>query len=639
MSEIDMDEFKYDSGLSDKKAKRSYTKKQEVQDEEPLSKEAVDAKYSMLRRMAAKLNHPFGDDLKQSQRLIMIVGNRGELYIWDQRAEKYEYWNSKDDLWAALREFAPDFHNGTKWPERTNEYCLRNYALRCKKIDFHMLSYDSKVYPDELRAEISCLHKTTFKPNYHKDVDRWLRAFGGSSQENLLDWLASYTRLDRPTCLLYICGPKGIGKNLLAGALGKIYGGFADWEDRASDYQSDMGRHPLIWADEEMEKPRRTNIMSTIRRVIGGKSQRINEKQRPAYGMSAYYRILVTANNPRLLKSWVNLSLDDVEAVRERIGYFYASGEAKNVLNILAQEAGQTVSDLTEEFSEYKIAEHVLWLAKNRKLANEGYQRLLVEGWKNEVTDKLEFETNESFLFAQVFNAARGSKGCSFLREEGGRYWVNYNNLIDCWEEFSVKKAGEIRWKEMKEFISHLFSGEKKRMRPIGSGYGSPQYFYQLDPVKLNDLLINYGMDAEDVQDIMPVVKTTSLQEILDQKKIEQKKQEEARIDSMIETLPEGRDKEAVILVRETGEYENSIDLLEKAIKLSSTIERIPEVKRDSLDIVRKAINSNDYEMLIKNYGVRNEQVGCDRQDEVYCDQGSNNRSGQQGENSSFDSY
>lgn len=640
---MSMEEFENYGSIFERpeQKKKSYSKKQEVADEEPLSQEAIDAKYAMLRKLAEKLNWPYGNDMKLTQKLLMIVGSRAELYIWDQRAEKYEYWNSKDDLWAALREFAPDFHNGTKWPERANEYCLRNFALRCKKIDFHMISYDSKVYPEELRAEISCLHKTSYQPKYHKDVDAWLRAFGGASQDKFLDWLASYPRLDRPTCLLYICGPKGIGKNLLAGALGKIYGGFADWEDRASDYQSDMGRHPFIWADEEMEKPRRTNIMSTIRRVIGGKNQRINEKQRPAYGMQAYYRILVTANNPKLLKSWVNLSLDDIEAVRERIGYFYASGNAKLVLESLAESAGQTVAQLTEEFSEYKVAEHVLWLAKNRQLANDGFQRLLVEGWKNDVTDKLEYETGESFLFAQAFNSARGQKGCPFLVEEDGKYWINYNNMVNSWEEYSMKRAADVRWKEMKEFVSHLYTGEKKRLRASGSQYVSSQYFWELDRNKLTDLLVNFGIDSEDVQAFIPTENVVNLLDVLEQKKRELKQIEENRIDNLIESLPDGRDKQALELVRETAEYDNSVDLIEKAIKISSKIDKIPDSNKESLEIVREAIVSDDYKNLIQMYGAyhEQEQVGCDRQNEVYCDEGSDNRSGQQGANPAEYSY
>jgi hypothetical protein len=636
----DMDEFRYDSVIEPaSKGKKSYNKVDKAQEESPLSPEALEAKNKMLRVLADKLNHPYGQDMRQTQRLLMIVGSRGELYIWDQRASKYEFWNSKDDVWAAIKEFSPDFHAGTKWPERTNEYCLRNYALRCKEINFHMESYDSRVYPDELRAEISCLKKTSYKPVYHEDVNTWLTVFGGAKHDKFLDWLASYTRLDRPTCLLYIGGPRGVGKNLLAGALGKIYGGFADWEDRASDYQSDMGRHPFIWADEEMEKPRRTNIMSSIRRIIGGFTQRINEKQRPAYGMSAYYRVLVTANNPKLLKSWVNLSVDDIDAVRERIGYFYASPQAKTMLFTLAEKQGITVAQLTKEFSEFKIAEHVLWLGKNRQLANDGYQRLLVEGWENEVTDKLEYETNESFLFAHVFNCSRGQQGCSFLREEDGNYWINYNNLVSSWEQYAqgMKRASDVRWKEMKEFISHLYTGEKKRMRPTGSGYSAAQYFYKLDPSKLNTLLVNFGMDAEDVQDLLPVErKTVSLELMLRERQEELKRIEESRIDSMIENMAEGREKDALILVRETGEYKTSVDLIESAIKLSSTMIELPKPENQkSIAEIRLAIVTNDYTVL---RGVKNEQVGCVGSDKVYRDQGSADRGGQQGSTSADDS-
>ncbi len=620
---------------------RSFDPNAVSKEEQQIGEEAIKAKYAMLRRMWERLDKPCSN-YKDIEKAMLVAGSRGEIYIWDQNAEKYEYWNAKDDLWAALQAFAPDFHAGTRWPTKQSIYIQRNFMFRAKKIDFHMKGYDNRIDFENHTAWISTLHKSKYTPVYHEDVNYWLRVFGGKSSDRLLDWLASFTRLDRSTCMLYICGPKGIGKNLLAESLGQIWGGFADWEDRASDYQSDMGRNPYIWANEDMEKPRRTSIMAAIRRVIGGGSQRINEKQRPAYGMEAYYRLLVTANNSKLLKSWANLSDDDVEAVRERVGYFYACAGAKDALAKLAQDRNITVNELTTEFSSYKVAEHVLWLAQNRKLKNEGNQRLLVEGWSSDVTDALEYETQEAFLFANAFHSCQQTSIHSSIKNIDGEYWINFNNLVNEWEEISFKRTDQIRWKEMRDFVKMLSTNEKKRIR-VGGSHSNAVYFHKLDSGRLRKLLSNYGFETEEVDSIVEVksdvVDLESIkQDVLAKKAEELARIEAEKIDILIARMPDSIEKNVVVVMNSLDEFKTDEELLTCSIDVLNKIG--PVVDLSSIDKkqahkikgrLKKAYCDKNYDRVAELFEelIDDKQVGLNRQDEVYRSQGSIDRSGQ----------
>lgn len=636
----EMDDFtNYDSGFKKHRGPKpsgseyGFDPNASTKEELVIDPGKLQAKYEVLESMWNKLGQPC-DDFKEIEKALILIGNRGEIFIWDEISEKYEYWYNKDDMWAALRDFCPTIHAGIRWPTKANVYVLRNFAIRLKKIDYHMKGYWNEIDLITREAKISVLHKSKFQPKYHADVNRWLVAFGGKSHDKLIDWLASFTMLESSTCMLYICGPKGIGKNLLAESLAQIWGGFADWEDRASDYQSDMGRNPFLWANEDMEKPRRTSIMAAIRRLIAGGNQRINEKQRPAYGMECYYRLLVTANNPKLLKSWANLSSDDVEAVRERVGYFYASGSAKTELEMMASERNIPVRELTKEFASGKIAEHVLWLGQNHKIVGAETRRLLVEGWENEVTDMLEYETSEAFLFANAFKAASAAPICGWLKNVDGEYWINHSTMIEQWDEFSIKEADKVRWKEMKDFVKLLCTDEKRRMRAGGSS-SNPVYFHKLDSDRLRKMLLNYGFEIEDVDDFVEVktpIKANDLKATLDQKRIDRQMAEKAKMDQIIAEFPESVEKNLMIVIASSGIAANEVELLERAIELTSLDEmkqlKPNKVSRSMIRALRKDFLKayeekqwNQFVELLEE--VKDEQVGWSPEKPVFNQQGS----------------
>lgn len=623
------------------RSEQSFDPNAPTEDEQVLDPAKVQAKYKALESMWIALGKPT-PTFQGVEDALILIGNRGEVFIWDETSCKYEYWYNKDDMWAALKDFCPTIHAGIRWPTKSNIYVMRNYALRLKKIDYHMKGYWNKLDFLDRTANISVLHKSKFKPHYHEDVNRWLRAFGGKNYERLIDWLASFTRLERSTCMLYICGPKGIGKNLLAESLAQIWGGFADWEDRASDYQSDMGRNPFLWANEDMEKPRRTSIMAAIRRLIGGGSQRINEKQRPAYGMECYYRLLVTANNPKLLKSWANLSSDDVEAVRERVGYFYASFEAKPELERLARESDISVQELTSQFAASKVAEHVLWLGQHHHIEGANDRRLLVEGWENDVTAMLEYETSEAFLFANAFKNAISSPVCGWLKKVEHEYWINFSTLIEQWGEFShLKDSERVRWKEMRDFVKLLSTDEKKRMRSAGNN-SNPLYFYRLDSDRLRKMLLNYGFEVEDVSDVITIkaeVRIDDLKNALERKRIERLERERAHCEKIIAEIPQSVERNLMIVAVQSGIASNEVEMLEKTIEMSDSLVQVADghlniamirVLRKSFVEAYEAKNWEDIAMLIGEVqdGEEDDAMGFTSQEPVFNKQGPERRGG-----------
>ena len=235
------------------------------------------------------------------------------------------------------------------------------------------------------------------KPIFHQDIDTWLRIMGGSSADKLLDWLATFTELQSPTCGLYLKSTGGTGKGLLASGLARL------WGTAPTMYQNIIGTHndgiaicPLIWADEEIPASSYGKTPSAIFRTLVGNSDfNLRRMYAPAATLRGCLRLLVTANNNNALRIDEDLSHEDFEAIVERIGYIQVPDAARLYLENLGGRAA-TRSWVDED----KIAEHVLWLSKNRKVTRG--KRFLVRGWKSSLYKHLQTTSGVAGLVVEV---------------------------------------------------------------------------------------------------------------------------------------------------------------------------------------------------------------------------------------------
>ncbi len=216
---------------------------------------------------------------------------------------------------------------------------------------------------------------------YHQKVHDWLVMLGG---DLLLDWLASVPQMSRPTSALYLEGPHGIGKGMLANAMGSIYGKPPiNMRQASADFNDALLTCPIVFADEVFEVGYSKDPTAEIRRMTGDVQHSISIKHLPDAKLFGSPRLCVMANNGSAIKfkGRDGLTAEDLRAITSRITHIQAGDGCQQFFN----DHGHW--DLTDDWvwrgdparqTPGLIAEHILWLRDTRKLTMG--RRFLVEG-------------------------------------------------------------------------------------------------------------------------------------------------------------------------------------------------------------------------------------------------------------------
>lgn len=243
--------------------------------------------------------------------------------------------------------------------------CMASISLRHSYYDPSEQCFHEAVCP--IRYEL--------EPVEHPEINEWLRLFGG---DVLLDWVAAVTKLDKPAAALYIDGPKGTGKNVLADGLARLWhkGGATSFKDViGTNFNDAITRCPLIHADEGI--PKTDTVIDDLRRLIGSSTQSLNRKFMPTVPLHGNARLIITANNDRvLLDTGAQLGPNDIDAVTERIRQLKAGPDAAPYLASFRKTHGH--QHIQEWVRGDHVARHALWLAANRKIDES--KRFLVSG-------------------------------------------------------------------------------------------------------------------------------------------------------------------------------------------------------------------------------------------------------------------
>lgn len=279
--------------------------------------------------------------------------------------------------------------------------------------------YDTKT---ETFVEALCPPRK-LTPTEFPEVGFWLETLGG---KKLLDWVATVNRLESQTCALYIMGPKGIGKNLLANGLARLWseGGATPINSIYEDFNDYLAKCPLIFADEQL--PQRRDITADLRALIGSGTQFLKRKFLPATQVDGAVRLIIAANNTNLLNTKNDLSEYDLAAVAERFLYIHAPQRAADYLQAIG---GKT--EVAKWLKEDRIARHALWLAKHRKVREGG--RWLVSGELSSWHESLAVQSGIGSAVCEwlvknliKYEPSRGTR--DFLIGEG-EYWINAQSM------------------------------------------------------------------------------------------------------------------------------------------------------------------------------------------------------------------
>lgn len=215
------------------------------------------------------------------------------------------------------------------------------------------------------------------EPTESSAIQHWIELLGGPESDRLIDWIATVDRLDRQSCALYLQGSAGTGKTLLATGLARIWTTGSPTDIKSvvlSDFNSAIASCPLILADEEIPKSRHESSTSILRTLIGTTERRLSRKFMADATIRGAVRVIITANNDRLLQADEDLSADDIDAIASRFLHIRVGSEPQRYLESIG---GPPVIQ-RDWINGDAIAKHALWLKQRRKVKDGG--RFLVEG-------------------------------------------------------------------------------------------------------------------------------------------------------------------------------------------------------------------------------------------------------------------
>lgn len=328
--------------------------------------------------------------------------------------------------------------------------------------------------------EAPCPLDQTLTPQYDVQVAEWLEALAGPEREQeLLQWLSVVTRLEEPCAALYLGGPPGAGKTLLADGLAKLWNREpVDLESAMGSFNNELVRCPLILADEAIPcdwrgRPRTTEL----RQFVQNRTHTIKRKYLPevqAYGST---RLIITSNNRELLTSGENLTANDIQAIVDRLIYIQCRKEAVEYLQALGN---QTVRTFVKD---NRIARHALWLRGNIEI--ERGSRFLVTGSDSALHRTMTTSTGLradlcNWLVDYLLTPTRYPGDDLLVRRYKGELLVNVRGLVKHWRIYEDRDQVP-RTSRLSSALSGLSNGRVK----LVAGDGRPTQYHRVDAMNL----------------------------------------------------------------------------------------------------------------------------------------------------------
>lgn len=158
-------------------------------------------------------------------------------------------------------------------------------------------------------------------PTFDPIVDEFLRRLAGPKIADLNLWLSVVPDLTEPLAAMVLTGRKGAGKSLLAMGLSGIWSdtGPTPAGSALAEWNSAILTCPLVFADEALPSLRTgENPTAVLREKIQARVHVIKRKYLPDTTATGSIRILVAANNDRIINFDSVLSPEDLAALSER---------------------------------------------------------------------------------------------------------------------------------------------------------------------------------------------------------------------------------------------------------------------------------------------------------------------------------
>lgn len=339
-----------------------------------------DKQKELQRSLAERLNVAPAELKKQA---ILYLDNGRHYYVLDEKTGAYVGPTSSNGLLQRITEGASGLFNQTDIYEispqggvtmRPVHFILRDFGKPVTRID-RLAGLQHPLYDKRTETMIMGVWKPRdLVPEFHPQIDQWLKLLGGEDYAHLADWIATLTDTERPNSCLYLKGPATIGKNLLVDGLARLWGRKAvRYRDVMARFNDSFLKSPLVHLDEGITD--RTDSLR-FREFISETEHVIETKGQPQFTLQGAARVIVTANNVNALKISESLNTDDIDAISSRIMWISTGPLAASYLHEL--RGRKTTTAWVEDDL---IAKHALWLKQNQVVTDHGHEnRFLVPG-------------------------------------------------------------------------------------------------------------------------------------------------------------------------------------------------------------------------------------------------------------------
>ena len=248
---------------------------------------------------------------------------------------------------------------------------------------------------------------------WHEDVDQWLRKFAGASYEALCDWLAVVTNLEEAAPALWMIGPPGSGKSLLAMGVASIWGPGAEpvKGNELNQFNAELLQCPVVDFAENLGMS-----LDTFKDFVTSSGRRIEPKGVDKFPVSGALRIMLSSNHENSLKTRRALTRADLEALADRM-----------IVVRVPEDCGRLPKGVAQKWLGGAFREHFTWLRENRQVQEA--DRLACRPYSDGVVDRL-MDGNQPLqqAAALVVKAARGQVG--FMSEGAALYYHARKDLI-----------------------------------------------------------------------------------------------------------------------------------------------------------------------------------------------------------------
>lgn len=225
------------------------------------------------------------------------------------------------------------------------------------------------------------------KPEFSAAVDEWLRKLFGEKYNLGIEWLSWALEVGSPICAINLYGAPGVGKGLLVQGLAECFEGERMNDGRVmGKFNEGLLHTPLINCDEGVPSIKSDEALAldqAFRSFVSGGSITIRSMFMNPFTANVYPRIMFTSNDRDILRSIVghrDLTDDDIRAIELRLLSIRITSEAREFLTSRGNYSYTAGWVHGKQRSKYVLANHIMFLYKNRVPSRHSSGRLLVEG-------------------------------------------------------------------------------------------------------------------------------------------------------------------------------------------------------------------------------------------------------------------